>query len=181
MSPEPMGRPDCDRSLAGFWISTILSLMVVLALAFAFSSCRTKKTAASTVSSMSETRDSGSVTAVSGSIDWRRLLLSWVADSTTLRLTADSIVTPGGVVIHNPSIDTSASGPRLDLAGESARSSADSVHAEAAGVSLSSSSAAEDSATDSVIVAEPPDWRTWIPLLLVVGAGAVGVWLSRRK
>lgn len=30
-------------------------------------------------------------------------------------------------------------------------------------------------------VAEPPDWRMWLPLALVVGAGAVGIWLSRRK
>lgn len=167
--------------MAGFWLSTALSLLVILSLALLPASCRTKKSAASSVASWSETRDSEAVTVVSGSVDWRRLLLSWVADSTTLRLRADSIVTPGGTVIHNPSIDTSASGPRLDLAGESASSRADSIHAEAAGESLSSASAAEDSVTDSVVVAEPPDWRMWLPLALVVGAGAVGIWLSRRK
>ena len=138
-------------------------------------SCRTQKQSIESVEAETARRDTMTITHRRSTVDWRRALMTWAADSLSLRIACDSVVTPTGT-IYNPVIEAGVAGAKSSQGEASASCVADSVRKEAASRYQASSRSESDRKTEAVAVHDPPDLG-WI----AVAAGILlAIYVARR-
>lgn len=176
-----MEKTDKGQGLAGFIISTAMSFVVLLLLTFVTPSCRTHKQTSVTTSENVERLDTSIVANDFHSTDWRRLLLSWAADSMTIRLCCDSIVKPDGTTLYAPSIETEASSPHFAVTDDVVTDRAGSSREESSSSISADKGTATDSTSELVVVTKPPDLWGLFTVVILAAVAAFLAWRTIRK
>lgn len=145
-------------------------LLCLLAAALA-TGCRTQRTATSHATSTATEQVEADLTQTTNTSSGSRLDIKAGADNVTIRITADSVVTPEGT-IYQPDVTINVNKPAAEVSATDSSARADSL---AAHVNAGTDTATTDDScceTDTVAVTEPPS-KWWLLALLIIPATVI--------